>query len=245
MRWFVSEDGNEAKAMEQDALLAALKSGRLKPAAQVCREGTRDWVEAGSLLRPRTDARVTVPLKPVRPGGPWMLALSALTFLVLATTGVLLWRLLVLEDVQRARAADQDARLGRIEAELQKANGNGAWVKVQEVHHNCYTDRTNVTCTFTNLSDRDVQTCTQGTLRQKEAVGVKLESVVICTGRLRPGETRSVSAPWVGGFADDICFKENAYGKTLDWGKCSFDTEPYDLPTVRKVSDAVEKAGGG
>ena len=71
---------------------------------------------------------------------------------------------------------------------------------------------------------------------QKGAPGVKLESLTLCTGKLSPAESRIVSGPWVGGFADDICFKQSDFGKSLDWSKCTFDTETVDLPTLRKIA---------
>jgi len=245
MRWFVSVNGKADGPMEQDALVAAIGRGEIERSAQVCREGTRDWVEAGSLLKVPA-AQAANPPRPVRPGGPWMIAVSVASTLVLAATGALIWRVVTLEESERTHATEQETRLGRIEEQLQNANGIGTWVGAEGVPHTCYSDRTNVTCTFTNVSDRDVQTCTRALLRQKEATGIKLESMIICTGRLRPGETRNVVGPWVGGFADDICYSEKPYvGKLLDWSKCTFSSEPFDLPRARKVNAAVATAVGG
>ena len=117
--------------------------------------------------------------------------------------------------------------------EIRKRYAQGAWRQSSDVHNNCYADRTSVTCTFTNMSPMPVETCARGTLSSKGAQGVKLDSLVVCTGRLEPNETRMVSGPWLGGFADDICYRETSYGKSIDWSKCNFSIAPVDVPALR------------
>lgn len=246
MRWFVSVKGKTQGPVEEEALVAAVGRGEIPASAQICQEGTEEWVAVGKLLPQRNEVRVPSAVRAVRPSGPWMIATTVAAALAVGLSGVLVWRVLVLEGSQRLRAVEQDEKLSLIQEQLEQANGVGTWVAVQDVHHNCYTDRTNVTCTFTNLREQPVQTCTRGMLRQKEAAGIKLESVVICSGRLQPGETRTVFGPWVGGFADDVCYSEKPYvGKSLDWSQCAFTSEPFDLPRARKVNDAVARVDGG
>jgi len=123
--------------------------------------------------------------------------------------------------------------------QIRTLSGPGEWTPVGQVHHNCHTDNTTVTCTFTNLSERAIHTCTAGRIYQKEAHGVKLESVVMCTGRLDPAATRVITAPWVGGFANSICYRETTFGRTLDWDKCEFTTDPVDLAKLRRMNKAA------
>jgi hypothetical protein len=180
---------------------------------------------------------------PRREGQAWRILAACGATLAALAVGALIWRVVILEAIQR----DQLARLSVLESrgqavisELSKINAAGEWRSSDLVHNSCYTDRTNVTCTFTNLDDFPVNTCTRGKLVQKEAPGVNLQSVIMCTGRLNPSETKVLNAPWVGGFADAICYKENAYtGRLLDWSKCEFATEPVDIQAVRRMRAAA------
>jgi hypothetical protein len=159
-----------------------------------------------------------------------LLAVCALIYLQVRT-----------HDAMLTRIDNATKHVDAVLVELRDANAPGVWVPTAQVSNNCITDRTTVTCTFTNLSETAVSTCTRGRLVQKGAPGVKLESLIMCTGKLHPAESRVVTGSWLGGFADDICFKQNEFGKSLDWSKCEFDSAPVDLPTLRKI-DAVAAA---
>lgn len=113
--------------------------------------------------------------------------------------------------------------------ELRKLTTATVWVDEKQMMNTCLTNRDTVTCTFTNTQKFPATTCTQGLLYQKEATGVRLKALPMCTGRLMPAETKTISASWVAGFADDICYRETGYGKNLDWSKCVFTTEGVDL----------------
>jgi hypothetical protein len=54
----------------------------------------------------------------------------------------------------------------------------------------------------------------------------------MCTGRLAGRSSIVISAPWVGGFAKDLCSKEERFGSVLDWEQCSFTTEGVDIPAI-------------
>src|SRR5436190_24393095 len=59
--------------------------------------------------------------------------------------------------------------------------------------NDCKTNRDTVTCTFTNTHKFPATTCVKGLLYQKEASGVRLQALPMCTGRLMPAETKTVS----------------------------------------------------
>jgi hypothetical protein len=122
------------------------------------------------------------------------------------------------------------AQLGALTQEVQRAHAPGRFLSLDEVANNCVSDKDSTSCTFTNLGSEPIFTCGQGVLQNKEVPALHLKSLVLCSGRLDPGETRTVDAPWVGGFADDICNKENSFGKILDFSKCTFQVEAAPLP---------------
>jgi hypothetical protein len=92
--------------------------------------------------------------------------------------------------------------------ELRKLTAPSIWVNEKEVMNTCTTDRGTVTCTFTNTQKFPITTCAQGLLYQKEASGVRLQALPMCTGKLMPAETTVVAGGWVAGFADDICNRD-------------------------------------
>ena len=151
--------------------------------------------------------------------------------LTLLAVCVLVW----LEAQALSRIDNVTRRVDLLLTEMRNENAPAPWTSDTHVHKNCYTDRTNVTCTFTNLGQTPVTTCTKGKLVQNADSGLTLETVVMCTGKLGPAETRVIVGPWVNGFADVICYKEGNYGKVLDFSKCTFGTEAVDLPTLRKA----------
>jgi hypothetical protein len=98
-------------------------------------------------------------------------------------------------------------------------------VDLKKTRFNCYADNTEMTCTITNMTDKPLTTCLRGKLAQKDAAGVTMASIPVCTGRIPPLTTRTLTSPWSGGFAKDMC--HNAIGY-LDWGACTFTSEPFD-----------------
>ena len=118
----------------------------------------------------------------------------------------------------------QEARRAKL-AEKEKANRLGRVVKKRDTLSDCYATNSLVTCHFTNLQPTAVVLCLQGVIVQKEAAGVRLYSMPICSGPVSPKETKSVSAPWEGGRAKNICKGRRGY---LDWDKCDFNVIDYE-----------------
>jgi hypothetical protein len=169
---------------------------------------------------------------------PWaaLTAISGtLTFLALGGLGYMAFEMH--RDAMRFAAATLESS-SESAKHLKQMAEPGTWVVATD--GSCYTNRTDVTCTFTNIHGGPITTCSKGTLVQKDATRGRLESVTMCTGKLQPNETKTVIAPWKGGFADDLCFKETSYGKQLDWSKCVFDTEPVDASALRKAAIAAK-----
>lgn len=164
-------------------------------------------------------------------GFPWA-ALAAITGTVTMLCAGGLMGLLAYwqRDFMRLSMAALE-RTNEIAKHVGEMNAPPKWV--ERTGGTCYTNKTEVICTFTNLSDAPITTCARGKLVQKAPPSAKLESVVMCTGKLLPTETRTVVGPWLGGFADDICGKDTSWGRSLDWSKCVFDTEPVDVPRLR------------
>lgn len=158
----------------------------------------------------------------------------AVAFLFMCLFGALGWNLHERAIAQVAELKAANERSNTVITELRKLAGPGVWVTEKEVLNTCTTDRGTVTCTFTNTQKFPITTCAQGLLYQKEASGVRLKALPMCTGKLMPAETKVVTSGWVAGFADDICNRDGYGGKVLDWSKCVFTTEPYDLSEAVK-----------
>ena len=240
MGWFVAKAGKTVGPFTETEIADAIGSGLLTRGQQVREEGASSWIPVeqhptlGGLVPDKSASQ-----RPPRRAIPWP-AIAALSgVLTLAAVGTLIYLELRTHDAVLARIDNDTKHIDAVLLELRSANAPGAWISSKEVANNCMTDRSTVTCTFTNLSDKPISTCVRGKLFQKAAPGVKLDSLVMCTGRLNPTESRVVTGPWIGGFADDICYKQNDYGKLLDWSKCEFDSGPVDLPTIRKIDAAV------
>ena len=162
---------------------------------------------------------------------PTAFAVAFLFFCLFAALG---WSVhqRAISQLSELRAANE--RNNVVITELRKLTTPTVWVETKDMMNTCLTNRDTVTCTFTNRQKFPATTCTQGLLYQKEASGVRLKALPMCTGRLMPAETKTISASWVGGFADDICSKQTGYGTSLDWSKCVFTTEPFDLSDALK-----------
>jgi hypothetical protein len=134
--------------------------------------------------------------------------------------------------------AKQTAAIEALRRQVEQSQ-SAQWVDARSTAHNCYADNSNVSCTITNPGTEAITTCIVGKLKQKKASGVSLSSLVMCTGRLGPRETRNVSSPWTGGFARDICNSADRWGnEVLDWAACSFDVEGVGLPAIELMSKA-------
>jgi hypothetical protein len=121
--------------------------------------------------------------------------------------------------------------LFRIEQQL-KWQGTALWVDSTAVEHNCFANRDAVTCTFTNKAAMAVTTCVEGVLTPKSGPSNTLKSITICTGKLERLETKTVTGPWDGSFADEICYRDGQFGKQMDWSKCNFVTSGVNLAAI-------------
>ena len=109
------------------------------------------------------------------------------------------------------------------------SSSRGELVDAKELVPNCVGENFMASCTLTNLSNRPVATCIRSRLSQKRASGVELKSQVLCSGRIGPLETKTISGPWIGGAARDICNSTDRFGnEVLDWQACNFTNEAVD-----------------
>jgi GYF domain 2 len=240
MRWYVARDGNSEGPFDDDEFASFIQSGAVARGSLIREESEKKW----TAVEKHKQMAAHLPRMPAGSGGrglPWAPIATVAGVLTLGAVGALIYLQVRTHDALLARIDNATKHVDAVLLEIRDANAPPKWVPQNEVHNDCYTDRTNVSCTFTNLGETPVTTCTRGKLSQKAAPGIKLETVIMCTGKLYPAETRVVVGPWVGGFADDVCYKQNDFGKSLDFSKCIFDNETIDLPTLRKM-DAVAAA---
>jgi hypothetical protein len=239
MRWYLAKDGKSEGPFGDDEFVTSIRSGVIASGTLIREESEKAW----TAVEKHPQTAIHLPTKPKRalPAVPWLPIAAVAGVLTLGAVGTLIYLQVRTHDAMLARVDNVTKHVDAVLLELRNANAPPKWMPQNEVHNDCYTDRTNVSCTFTNLGETPVTTCTRGKLSQKAAPGIKLETVIMCTGKLYPAETRVVVGPWVGGFADDVCYKQNDFGKSLDFSKCVFDNETIDLPTLRKM-DAVASA---
>ncbi|HTA88566.1 MAG TPA: DUF4339 domain-containing protein [Polyangiaceae bacterium] len=237
MRWYVARDGKSEGPFGDEEFAETIRSGAVPRGILIREESEKKWtaVEKHPQMASHLPNKAASPRLMV----PWQPIAAVAGALTLGAVGTLIYLQVRTHDAMLTRIDNVTKHVDAVLVELRDANAPGVWVPAAQVSSNCITDRTTVTCTFTNLSETAVSTCLRGRLVQKGAPGVKLESLIMCTGKLHPAESRVVTGSWLGGFADDICFKQNDFGKILDWSKCEFDYEPVDLPTLRKVDAAV------
>lgn len=74
---------------------------------------------------------------------------------------------------------------------------------------------------FTNLTPDVRVACVKGIVTAMQSK-ISIESLVVCSGEVKPNTTVTVDATWPKGSPEDICNKETSFGKTLDWSKCEF-----------------------
>ncbi len=80
---------------------------------------------------------------------------------------------------------------------------------------------------FTNITSDIRVACVKGVVKSI-ATGIRLESLPVCSGEMKPNTSVRFDASWPKGNPEDICYKDTQYGKHLDWSKCTFDAE--ELP---------------
>lgn len=131
----------------------------------------------------------------------------------------------------RRRDQAEVVRIEELRAEAsrraeEKAQAEPRVTPVSKTRHECSAVNNEVTCYLTNFEQYPISACMQGLIAQKEAAGVRLYAMPMCTGPIPPRATRSVTAPWASGRASDIC-KSGGAGY-LDWEKCNFTVLDYE-----------------
>ncbi len=248
MRWFVSKNGKSEGPFTSEQIVAAVKEGKLSKNDMVCGEGLDEWSSIGTIRELAAPAPVVNARRSVSWG---VLSGSVAGVLFAGFVGWALWDLRAQAIRGTAELVQANEHAAALLAEARVLNALPRWSEPNKVINNCIATRSEVSCTFTNSDNVPVATCVKGQLTPKEAAGVTLRSLSLCSGRLMPAETRTVSAPWLGGFADDICYRESGYGKNLDWSKCNFDTNVSDMasalvaPGQEPTVAAAKPASGG
>jgi hypothetical protein len=169
-------------------------------------------------------------------GAPWRAIGAVASLLTVAALGCALF--LANRTAREMREGrEQEAKdLVAIRDELRAAQTTPV-VDLRATPHTCLANNSETTCTVTNPTDAAFATCFRGTITQKKARGVHLSSLVGCTGRIAPHESRTVSVPWSGGFAKDVCSSSNRFGtEMLDWEVCDFMQEPVDDDALAKLA---------
>jgi hypothetical protein len=124
---------------------------------------------------------------------------------------------------QQAEFEQREAARRQQERQQELTRSEPAVVPLSKISHECSALNSDITCYLTNFAKTPVVTCMQGLLVQKEAAGVRLYSMPMCSGPIPPLATRAVTGPWSGGRASDIC----KGGNYLDFGKCNFTVIDY------------------
>lgn len=211
-KWIIHDEGAAQAPLSFQDVKRMLDQGKISPHTMICPEGSEDWKPASVHFAPPSPSTPRSPLI-------WLqFAVSALS--LLAFIGFFLW-------VHRAHVTAL-VRIDKFQGELEKMQSTGRFVPFSDVPNHCLTDRTSASCTFTNVGKEPIFTCAAGSLQNKEVPELRVSSLVLCSGRLDPGTTRTVSSPWVGVFADDICSKETSSGRSLDWSQCTFTVDGVD-----------------
>jgi len=243
--WWLSSGGNDRGPLREGEVLASIQHGvahnaRVRQVNEETWQRLTDTEPFAGALRARAETRRLGVLAQLRT------VLSGLTFVVLAS--FLTWIVLThREELERtnARVADLNANIKNVERQV-TLQGASTWVSADDALHNRLATNDAATCTVTNVRDEPITTCVRAVLSKREAGGATLNSLPMCTGRLGPRETRTVSVPWVGGFARDLCNKKTYYGETLDWEQCRFSTEAVNVeakPAKAPSAAASSKTG--
>ncbi len=119
-----------------------------------------------------------------------------------------------------------DASISRSDSilvELYKLNAPPVVHQLSEVENHCSGWENTFQCTFTNPTPTAVATCAGAQLSRRDDPQAKVQSATLCSGRIGPFESKTVSAPWLGKNASDVCFTKSPWGGTrLDWRVCDF-----------------------
>lgn len=234
MEWEVQEGESTRGPLTDEQIVDAIRGG-LAPTTKARPVGTEKWRPIGAhepfaaALQVALAAHRSNPV--ASPRAPWWLPTSlgvvVVASLVTATFAVLVFvQVRTLGMVAGERMPSIDNHLQSIE-QMDRTRATTEFVTSDKTEINCIATNTDITCSATNRTAGAVQTCVRGKLAKKQANAITVYSLPLCTGRLDQFQTRSVSAPWKGAFAKDLCSSKTAYGnEILDWNECDFSTEP-------------------
>ncbi len=211
MRWYVVQAGTTKGPIEQAELIKAIQGGALARGDTVCAEGSEEWVAierhprfAEEIPTPRADVPRVKTRRPI--ATRWQIASTVIASIALCGVGLLAWQMHHLHQVVVGRA---DAGLRHGDAaliELRKLTAPPRLLELSDIPHECSGLRDELRCTFTNPTDDSVATCAAGLLARNDNPRIKLTSGLLCTGRLGPFESKTLSIPWEGSNADELCF---------------------------------------
>ncbi|WP_437896640.1 hypothetical protein [Sorangium sp. So ce124] len=230
-------DGQEQHGpFTEEAVIEAIGRG-MKPTTKVRPVGKEQWKLIGS-HGPFAEALARVPANAgqvaatgVASGAPRTSAIAIVGVILLAVLTIeipVIFAVLSKRDSERelARLAQQERR-DKAEADRRAedlARAEPRRVSLKKTRHECNATNSETTCYVTNFEDSTIVACMQGLLLNKEAAGIRLYSMPMCTGPVKSNETRVVTAPWDGGRAVNICKSSAGY---LDFEKCDFTVIDY------------------
>jgi hypothetical protein len=245
--WMVRVAGDVRGPVSLEEMRQAAEAGRIPSDAKVAMQGDPSWRAlrdvvgvSGGAPAPATARAPSV--------GAWAKVTaigSVLAPVAMIGLGVLGWKVHDDDEIRsKADAAALRAELGAVESAVKAASG-GTWVRGTDTAHECQATNQLFECTVTNVTAHPIEACWIGQLAQKKGGG-SMRSFPLCTGRVGPRETRSVSTPWERGSASDICNKVSVYGNSvLDFDACEFDSQPVDPPTESVPTPVAAGSGQG
>ncbi|MCA9619420.1 MAG: DUF4339 domain-containing protein [Myxococcales bacterium] len=228
--WYVlGDDGKPVGPLELASLDAQARAGKLDLSTKVNRAGTDDWVALGAVLKLNTapNTRSGASIAVGRGQVDWLrIATLALVALLTGASGWIIYLLTESQKVARSDAAELRTLLEDQAAtrEKQRVEAAGILVNISATINDCYANNSMAECHVTNTLSKPIIACMVGRIAQKDSNGVQLKSMPMCTGPVRPLETKAVSAPWSGGRPVDMCNNVRGF---LDWDKCTFSVENY------------------
>jgi hypothetical protein len=233
-KWYLLRASSKAPEgpMGTDELRRLIATGSIEAGSRAAAAGTEEWtrieeIPALAVAPPATQARGPQPTAAAARRSPrWVEAgviLLGLAFAsICASTYILTERIARAEREHRAwlqGELDTQREQRAAERTQDQAWARGTHRALGDIKHECVANMTEVTCSFTNLTDETATACGQGVLIAKEAAGVRLYSGALCSGPILPKQTLSKSTYWDGGRANDVCRGASGY---LDWQKCDF-----------------------
>ena len=121
--------------------------------------------------------------------------------------------------VANARAKTVGSTLVEIEGDVHPKPEPTVVEGLKHFTYSCATSAMQAECTLTNTKQTLLRVCLKGVIKRANS-SATTESVVVCTGEVRPKETKTVSAPFPVGAVRSLC--PGDYGG-VKWDDCSFE----------------------